>query len=399
MEFCQNKKGLTLIEVLISITIIMILFSSFFYIWNTLDIFRTARDNKRINDLNLLDSAIKTILATNPDLNLGQENIIYISLPDSSSTCGSYNLIPIYFPFSYRCQNKDNYLKIDGNGWIPIDFRLGQVLGLSSLPIDPLNNKDYFYAYQVKGNRYKLTAKFESKRYISKMVNDGGFEPTLYEVGSNLQIPSPHSGLVAYWSFDETGTTAIDYSGYSNNGTIAGTSVVNGKIGKARQFPGGTTDQITGSSTILNLTGPLTITVWIYPQGTPSGCGTYARGGIFGRGGWDLNVGYELLFSYENKIEFNINQGGPSTPSLSLNQWYFIGSVFDGLTSNIYINGNLVSSASENNPISNNRNFYIGKRDPGNLYACTFNGIIDEMRIYNRPLSTDEIKALYDATK
>ncbi len=194
-----NNKGLTFIEILVSMAIIAFLFASFFYIWNTLDLFRTARDNKRINDLNFLDSAIKTLLATHPDLNLGQENLIYTSLPDSSSTCGSYNLIKIFPPFTYRCQTQANYLKIDGTGWLPIDFRLGKVLGLSVLPIDPLNNQNYFYAYQVKGNRYKITTRFESKKYLFKMVEDGGFEPTLYEVGSNLRIASPHSGLIAYW--------------------------------------------------------------------------------------------------------------------------------------------------------------------------------------------------------
>lgn len=196
MEFYQNKKGLTFVEVLVVMGIISILFGMFFYFWNTIDIFRKSRDSKRINDLNLIDSALKTLLATETNVNLGKENVIYISLPDTNSNCSTYNLPQVFSPYSYRCQTANNYLKIDGNGWIPVNFTLGKILNLTSLPVDPLNNKDYFYSYQVKGRRYKLTARFESKSNIPKMANDNGFEPTLYEVGSNLFISLPQNGLV-----------------------------------------------------------------------------------------------------------------------------------------------------------------------------------------------------------
>jgi prepilin-type N-terminal cleavage/methylation domain-containing protein len=146
----QNNKGMTFVEMLVVMGIISILFASFFYIWNTMDIFRKSRDSKRINDLQLLDSALKTLLSTERNINLGEENIIYTSLPDSSSTCGSYNLLPLFSPYSYRCQTSQNYLKVDGNGWLPVNFTLGKILTISVLPIDPLNNKDYFYAYQVR---------------------------------------------------------------------------------------------------------------------------------------------------------------------------------------------------------------------------------------------------------
>ncbi len=415
MEYYQNKKGLTFIEILISMSIIMILFATFFYIWNTLDIFRTARDNKRINDLNLLDSAIKTILAINPEINLGQENIIYTSLPDSSSTCGSYNLVKVFSPYSYRCQNSANYLRIDGNGWLPLDFRLGQIIGVSVLPIDPLNNQDYFYAYQVKGNRYKLTAKFESKKYLSKMLNDGGFEPTLYEVGSNLRIPSPHSGLVGYWNFDETGSTAYDLSGYNNHGTMYSSTTITDlhstsscKIGYCASFDG-VDDYVNLQNTGLNnpnlyggtTSGKISFIAFIKP--TRSSGINYDTiltriGGIHYLA--IVSDSSRILRTMVRDIVNNVNYWPYSNSQISLNQWTHIVFILEaGIGYKFYINGQLDISVSFGNIgiIDYGNDSSIGKQ-LSSLYNF-FKGLIDEVRIYNRALSAEEIKALYEATK
>ncbi len=156
------------------------------------------------------------------------------------------------------------------------------VLVLSSLPVDPLNNADYFYAYQVKNGRYKLTARFEDKSFIEKMVLDGGLEPTLYEVGSDLRMPSPQSGLVLYLPFSEgTGTIAYDLSGYGNNGTLYSSTTicsnpptsgcpqwVNGKVGKALSFDG--VDDWVNKGAIGN--NFVAISFWVYfPQNITSG--------------------------------------------------------------------------------------------------------------------------------
>jgi len=408
MEFCQNnnKKGMTMIEILMVLVIISMLFATFFYIWNTMDIFRKSRDSKRINDLYAIDTALKTILATESNINLGQENVIYTSLPDSSSTCGSYNLVPVFSPFSYHCQPPADYLKVDGNGWIPVNFTLGKILTIAVLPTDPLNNKDYFYAYQVKQGRYKLTARFESKTNVLKMTNDGGFEPTLYEVGSNLFIHSPHSGLVGYWSFDEaTGTIAYDKSGYGNNGTLynfnwtATSGWATGKVGGALSFDGVNDYVSIANTSSLQIVGNLTLLFWAYPTNI-SKSRQNPVGKAFG-GEFDLTMETDSGLSY-----YHGSAGGNSSPYMgcfsggvfSNNNWVFVAVVRDINTKTIkyYKNGDVSPSncGSWVNPSISTRRVGIGYE-----YAGYWQGLIDEIRIYNRALSDSEIKALYQATK
>jgi len=416
--FLQNKKGMTLVEILVVMAIISILFASFFYIWNTIDIFRKSRDSKRSNDLQLLDTALKTILSTERNINLGEENIIYTSLPDSSSTCGSYNLVPLFSSYSYQCQTSENYLKVDGNGWLPINFTLGKILTIPVLPIDPLNNKDYFYAYQVRQGHYKLTAKFESQTNISKMANDGGFEPTLYEVGSDLFIPSPHSGLVGYWSFDEgTGTIAYDLSGYGNNGTLYNDPTwTTGKVGGALIFDGvdDYIDVIDTGTSSLDTTSAFTISVWIYPNQISTGRryalvskrkNTYPLSGYFlglDNEGWcDDNPG-------DLKATIGFNYGNQSTVyiecvdkgSVSKDIWKHLVVTYNssGDIRAIYENGikqNSIGMRNVGTIDTNNESLFIGKGH----YDGPFSGKIDEVRLYNRALSDAEIKAIYNATK
>jgi prepilin-type N-terminal cleavage/methylation domain-containing protein len=410
MEYSfQNNKGMTFVEVLIVMGIISILFASFFYIWNTMDIFRKSRDSKRINDLQLLDTALKTLLSTERNINLGEENIIYTSLPDSSSTCASYNLLPIFFPYSYRCQTSENYLKVDGNGWLPVNFTLGKILTISVLPIDPLNNKDYFYAYQVRQGRYKLTARFETKTNISKMSNDGGFEPTLYEVGSDLFIPSPHSGLVGYWSFDEgTGTIAYDLSGYGNNGTLNNFNFTEtsgwttGKIGKALIFDG-VDDWVRVSNTpSLDINKNVSVFAWVNRSRIVDwerilGKYYYSGGNT---GSWELDLGQGYL-----RCIFNINgiwrsANAPAGTNNATGTWYFVGCVYDGSRLYNYVNGELkATSIASGNITTTTYPLAIGTTSNGTDIQNVIQGIIDELRIYNRALSDSEIKALYEATK
>ena len=400
----QNNKGMTLIEMLMVVTTISILFASFFYFWNTMDIFRKSRDSKRINDLQLLDTALKTLLSTERNINLGEENVIYTSLPYLSSTCGFYSLIPLPSSYSYRCQTLQNYLKVDGNGWLPVNFTLGKILRVSVLPIDPLNNKAYFYAYQVRQGRYKLTARFENQVNISKMANDGGFEPTLYEVGSDLFIPSPHSGLVGYWSFDEgTGTIAYDLSGYGNNGTLnnfnftATSGWTTGKIGKALIFDG--VDDYVSLGQQPFLFNGFTFSVWVkIPSPTPSG---YTN--IFNNNQFFIRKSNSTEGNYWDAfVTLSDNSVEPRTRGTvaQADAWTHLVVVWFKESFKIYVDSELKGNAVRTgNLTSTTVTAQIGRGQQTNTLLNPFLGIIDEVRIYSKALSSAEIKSLYESTK
>jgi prepilin-type N-terminal cleavage/methylation domain-containing protein len=406
----SNKKGFTIFEILIVIFLIGILSAILFFAFNSLDVIKRARDSKRINDLQALNSAIQILINQNPDVFLGEENIIYLSLPDTSSNCSSYlsKLPPLYSPFSYRCVNSNDFRKINGQGWLPLNFS-NLLLGISSLPIDPLNNSDYFYAYTKKGNKYKITARMESENFALMMVNDGGIEPLLYEIGSDLKIPNPQSGLVLYLPFEEgTGTITYDLSGYNNNGTLynfnfnSSSGWVKGKSGWGLIFDGIDDYVMVPDSNSLDTNGEeVSIIFWTYPtafNGDTHIIRHQTPGYLFDQN--PSNYGLEIYHLYDTQWRYSPCYSGSP---LSLNEWQFVAGTFKkGSFLKIYRNGILTRQCLPSYPYSMgpapNPLYigYLGWKASGNAY---FKGVLDEIRIYSRALSDLEIKVLYSSAK
>jgi len=89
--------------------------------------------------------------------------------------------------YSYACASQNNYRKVDGNGWIPINFSATDLTSpLRTLPIDPVNNIDYYYSYNPGGS-YEINAFFQSDKYLNSVApNDGGDSFNTYEKGYSL---------------------------------------------------------------------------------------------------------------------------------------------------------------------------------------------------------------------
>ena len=87
--------------------------------------------------------------------------------------------------------------------------------------------------------------------------------------------------------------------------------------------------------------------------------------------------------------------------SFASETWYLIVGVFDRENGKFrdYVNGELLKETdiSIYGSVNNNRIFYIGRRDYSN--ATYFNGYLDEIRVYSRALSPDEIKVLYQSAQ
>ena len=122
----QNSKSssFTLIEILITLAIIAILATVLILTIKPGIFFSRARDTKRIGDLKNIEK-IMDILSTDQtfnELNYASPNVVYLSLKDSSSTCGSYlsELPSLPSGWSYHCSATPT--NIDGTGWIPIPF-------------------------------------------------------------------------------------------------------------------------------------------------------------------------------------------------------------------------------------------------------------------------------------
>ena len=96
---------------------------------------------------------------------------------------------------------------------------------------------------------------------------------------------------------------------------------------------------------------------------------------------------------------FGINSAPFSnTPFIQTNQWYSVVYTSDGSTAKIYVNCQLVGSGPANgSTFSNSYDLFLGKLNSAQ-YPYWFNGVMDEVRIYNRPLNADEVNAYGDCS-
>ena len=217
---------------------------------------------------------------------------------------------------------------------------------------------------------------------------------------------SVSAGLVAHWAFDEgSGTIARDSSGKGHDGTLQGDPQwVTGMIGSgALSFD--STDGLVevGGDAALSLTDALTITAWVSVH--------------------DLSTYYFLLCkqpsgtagdNYPGNYEFRteVNSGAlqfghqeaegeqytfyTSDSSIAAEQWHHVAVVFTtGELVEFYIDGVAAGSSeqSTNFGVLNDEPIRIGGRKDGYSF---FNGLLDDVRLYDRTLSATHIQKLFE---
>jgi len=415
-----NKySSFTLIELIVVLAIISILVTILIATIKPTEIFKKSRDSKRIADLKNIEKIIDLLYSTYPnfnELNYASTNIVYISLKDTSATCANWinDLPPLPSGYEYRCSA--NPQNIDGTGWIPIPFNSFDIINIANLPIDPINKPPYYYTFVVGGS-YEITAKLENipKTKSHSLANDDGDHPLILEAGSNKKLtPNEVQGrgatyeqltysdpsLVGYWSFDEgSGTTAYDYSGNNNHGTLYnGPQWVDGKVGKALRFDGVDDYVKANANGVSSGSNPRSILIWINPATNTN------LWGIVGYGSGNC-TGKQFYIGRQSGNRFTFWGGCadyhfPSDYVYS-NEWSFLVITFDGVLVRGYKNGLLKGKVSKPINTPNISKIIIGAESTtdGNSFRGYFPGLIDEVRIYNRALSNEEIKALYEATR
>jgi len=203
-------------------------------------------------------------------------------------------------------------------------------------------------------------------------------------------------GLAAGWSFNEaSGTSATDSSGNNNAATL-----VNGVLRTTGNYGGGLTfdgvnDYLTvPNSPSLDISGTgLTLSMWINPQALSGGDSV-----VLGKF-WNATMtspyyqyGLELAGGTVPVFYVGTTSGVLSASmgsALVLNQWSYLAVVFDGSQVKFYLNGALVTTASLPATITARSNpFRLGADNNTQQF---FKGSLDEVRIYNRALTAQEI--------
>ncbi len=218
------------------------------------------------------------------------------------------------------------------------------------------------------------------------------------------------AGLEGYWKFEEgSGKIIADSSGNGNYVKSRGATWTQGKNGGGLSFDG-SNDYV--CVPVMN-NEEISISAWFYKNSNDT---TYADA-IFGAWKWNsdlqLREGFDLSFPKWNpdKLQFILvteDQAGNRTQKIaqkdlgdSVSEWFHAVGTYNKTTGKqkLYINGNLINTQTHPAgntiaPLTSYYNMRIGNSRVNNGY---FKGKIDEVRVYKRGLSDEEVFDLYNA--
>jgi chitodextrinase len=201
---------------------------------------------------------------------------------------------------------------------------------------------------------------------------------------------SRSSALVAAYPFNESaGTVALDASARDNDGTVSGASRTStGRFGGALFFDGANDWVTVLDDPSLDLADSLTLEAWVNPRAL----GSVWRTVIMKEQPGGLSYGLYGETS-SGKPSGNVNVGTErdtrALSALRLNTWTHLTATYDGAALRLFVNGKQVSSR----PVSGSLTSSLSAlRVGGNaVWDEWFDGAIDEVRVYRRALSADEV--------
>lgn len=233
-------------------------------------------------------------------------------------------------------------------------------------------------------------------------VPSGGLTPQIY-YGAPL-----NDGLLVHLTFDSewtSNTTAYDRSGNGYNGNLVGGLDLTDMVTGARKDA----LNLNGTSDYVHVQGIPTLTAytamaWASPDTTTGGGGDFTSygysllaGGATGGGG---NYPFWVSLRNANALArtFTTNNAGVPTTGANLanGTWHAIDiSSTKGGASNVYIDGALNTSYVNGGSSSdwNSGNLFVGELRAGR--GLLFNGVVDDVRVYNRILTDAEVAEIY----
>ncbi|MFH0731272.1 MAG: LamG domain-containing protein [Pseudomonadota bacterium] len=205
-------------------------------------------------------------------------------------------------------------------------------------------------------------------------------------IANQVWAAAPRNGLVAEYLFDGS---ANDTSGNGNNGTVYGAALVPDRFGKtngAYNFGGTHYIGIPGAVSIPINNDPYTIDAWIKPSvmGVNSIIGWGSYGNYSQINAIRLSPTGIIHYWWSNDL-------GVTTIDLR-EAWHQVTVTYDGQSRKMYLDSELIGSdVPGEHSVPTASNLTIGLAYSGQY----FNGILDDIRIYNRALSVAEIQDLF----
>ena len=226
---------------------------------------------------------------------------------------------------------------------------------------------------------------------------------SLYTQNYVAQIPSyvPTSGLVGYWPFNGN---ANDASGNGNNGTVNGSILTNDRFGKpsaAYSFDGSSNYIDVPNSSSFNFTkNKMTVSLWMLTTVSTPVNNVHTLISKQSSSGANQS-GFNI--AKENTLTYLLIKNGPNTPqgysrvpsTSLLNSWHNLVCVADSGILKTYIDGQLIKTDTTNAAIGLSTQALRFGKPIYSISNSEFNGSLDDIGIWNRALTQQEITSLY----
>lgn len=438
--YIMNKKGIGAVIATLLLLIIVIVATINFQIW--LYNF-SSKTNTQIESQNLdFQSQIETVIENIVYFNSKEKNITIEKIIIGNKTCSnisSQNLLVGINKINVKncienLSNSEVEIVIITNNNLytkKIFIKNNQYLNttLTEANINPLI---YFTSQTPENNSINLDKSFETEAIInisnlSKIIynfNNSFYNCSIYNsmvIGDNSCTDYLNENLILALNFDEGINNLTDLSQNGNEGSNLGAIwTSNGKYGGAYTFNGidyaPITSKIELNPTNFTSLTDISIGVWIFKLNT-------SNNPILSLS--DATTSYEsylFMIGSDDKIRVSIKHldsfifgFAVDAPLILPNKWYYLNLIMGSEGNSIYVNGEKINSSQITystgnedstysfNSVSNIDSILIGARDLGhgssasNDYDYTFNGTIDEFHIYDKCLSANEIKQLYNS--
>jgi len=211
-------------------------------------------------------------------------------------------------------------------------------------------------------------------------------------ISTNISYAKVDSkSIMGMWLLDEgNGEVAKDSSGNANDGKVVGAKWVDGKFGKGLEFDGKSHVEIAASKTTDDILNGFTYLLWVKPTAPPPNDNTR----IIERDWHNPTIQMGAADFYGSIViggaQDNSNvRGGVWT----MNAWSFVALTFDATNLVLYVDGEKVKEKKLGKPDNKSGALWFASwKDPG----WSFIGVLDEVGIFNVPLTIDDITGIMD---
>ena len=204
--------------------------------------------------------------------------------------------------------------------------------------------------------------------------------------------PAP-SGLISWWRAEGSANDAV---GTNNGSLINGATLAAGMVGQAFSFDGVDDFMEVTNAAFPQGNSPITIEFWMKgAPGGPSNDRAIMIGNPVPHQG--LILGEQIANSHIRLIAVASTECESASVVFD-NTWHHIAGVYDGATLKVYVDGTLENSCAYSSLNLSGSGITIGQQAAGFREVPEFFlGLLDEVSIYNRALSSSEIQRIFNA--